>query len=230
MNNEKKVISYIKKETNFKGSFEDIENRINFQNIVIKNDKNKIKFFNNGFGRLKIAFLCLTCSIVCFVGGFNVANAFNNQFKIINTVFEYDTYEAFENAVYNYEELYPEQKLKVFDIDLGDEFTYEYKIRGELKYKNDDVNNIENVISFDYRIPQINISLNDNYISLFFKKEYYGGKYKYESRINEIVFFEIDENNKQIKPFLSYSINSNNKELISQFESYIFDHIYLLEV
>lgn len=228
MNNEKKVISYIKKETNFKGSFEDIENRINFQNIVIKNDKNKIKFFNNGFDRLKIAFLCLTCSIVCFVGGYSLAEIFNKQFKIINTVFEYDSYEEFESAVYNYEELYPEQKLKVFDIDLGDDFTYEYKIRGELKYKNNDVYDI---VSFDYRIPQINISLNDNCIYLFFKKEYYGGKFILEKWMDKNFLYELDNNNKKlINPFISYTINSNNKELISQFESYIFDHIHLLEV
>lgn len=228
MNNEKKVISYIKKETNFKGSFEDIENRINFQNIVIKNDKNKIKFFNNGFGRLKIAFLCLTCSIVCFVGGYSLAEVFNKQFKIINTVFEYDSYEEFENAVYNYEELYPEQKLKVFDIDLGDDFTYEYKIKGELKYKNNDM---DNVVSFYRRVPKINIFLEKDYISIFFKNEYYGGEYIYESRINEVAFFELDENNnKFIRPFMSYVINTKNKELISQFESYIFDHIHLLEV
>lgn len=229
MNNEKKVISYIKKETNFKGSFEDIENRINFQNIVIKNDKNKIKFFNNGFGRLKIAFLCLTCSIVCFVGGYSLAEVFNKQFKIINTIFEYDSYEEFENAVYNYEELYPEQKLKVFDIDLGDDFTYEYKIRGELKYKNNDINDI---VSFDYRTPCIEmLSENVKYISLFFIIEYHGGNYLCETYYNEKRIYELDENNnKQIKPFLSYTINSNNKELISQFESYIFNNIYLLEV
>ena len=226
MNNEKKVISYIKKETNFKGSFEDIENRINFQNIVIKNDKNKIKFFNNGFGRLKIAFLCLTCSIVCFVGGYSLAEIFNKQFKIINTVFEYDSYGEFENAVYNYEELYPEQKLKVFDIDLGDDFTYEYKIRGELKYKNNDI------VSFDYRVPQIDVFLNDNlYFVVLFKITYNGGNYIYETYHNEKRMYELDENNnKYIDPFLIYVINQCNNELISQFESYIFDHIHLLEV
>lgn len=228
MNNEKKVISYIKKETNFKGSFEDIENRINFQNIVIKNDKNKIKFFNNGFGRSKIAFLCLTCSIVCFVGGYSLAEVFNKQFKIINTVFEYDSYEEFEKAVYNYEELYPEQKLKVFDIDLGDDFTYEYKIRGELKYKNNDM---DDVVSFYIRTPYIELGFNNISFSLNYLSSFYGGNYIVEDFQYEKRIYELDESdNKFIRPFLSYMNNTNNKELISQFESYIFDHIYLLEV
>jgi len=228
MNNEKKVINYMKKETNFNGSFKDIENRINFQNIVIRDDKNKFKFFKNGFDRLKIAFLCLACSIVCFVGGFKLAGDYIGGFEVIYTVFEYDTYAQFEEAVYNYEELYPEQKLKVFDIDLGGNYTYEYKIKGELKYKNNDMNN---VISFDRRIPYIELNENINQFTLFFLREYHGGGYVSEKWINETFNYELDENNnKNELPFLRYIFNVSNNNLLSNFESYISDHIHLLEV
>ena len=226
MNNEKKVINYMKKETNFNGSFKDIENRINFQNIVIRDDKSKFKFFKNGFDRLKVAFLCLACSIVCFVGGFKLAGDYIGSFEVINTVFEYDTYEEFENAVYKYEELYPEKKLKVFDINLDGDYTYEYKIRGEMKYKHN------NMISFDRRIPHIFIiKNNDNYLIANFKSEYHGGKYICEKWNNESFLFEIDnKGNKNVKPFLSYSLMTSDNIFISEFESYISDHIHLLEV
>lgn len=229
MNNEKKVINYMKKETNFNGSFKDIENQINFQNIVIRDDKTKFKFFKNGFDRLKIAFLCLACSIVCFVGGFKLAGDYIGSFEVINTVFEYDTYEEFENAVYEFEELYPEQKLKVFDINLDGSYTYEYKIRGEMKcFSNDN----SKYFSFNSRLPHIELSLDGNKcFTIFFLNEFKGGKYIKEKWNNETFLYELDdEKRKNIEPFIKYKINTIDNNLIYEFESYISDHIHLLEV
>ncbi len=176
----KKVLNYLLSQQDCNCSFEDIKDKINMNNIVIK-ERKKYKLFPS-FKLFKPIFFSLVfvLSILCSsqLTYLVLRETGNIGFETIRENYDYDNYDDFyEKYLSCYSYCNDEKEIKTIDFDLGEDvnYTYQIKLTANYNYKHKliDVQSISlnAKIEFEqdsyYVIFQKSI---DNYDNLYWKK------------------------------------------------------------
>lgn len=220
----KKVLNYLLSQQDCNCSFEDIKDKINMNNIVIK-ERKKYKLFPS-FKLFKPIFFSLVfvLSILCSsqLTYLVLRETGNIGFETIRENYDYDNYDDFyEKYLSCYSYCNDEKEIKTIDFDLGEDVNYTYQIKLTANY------------NYKHKLIDVqSISLNakiefeqDSYYVIFQKSiDNYDNLYWEKYDIDEFNQYDLFKNNYNDK-LISLFENNNSTPNLSLLKDYILEEI-----
>lgn len=219
----KKIIKYMENDIDFSPSFESIKDKINIQNIVIREDeKKKSNFFQSRKFKFGFAIALVFTTIST---GLVAKKVYENKHKVKYYIEQvnnsYDSYEDFA-ADYNYYKVYSiEKEIKIFAIDLEDDGKYTYTLNFAKK-----TNLKTNEFSAKNISLYLNVIYNENsYVEIKYRPivdnyNYLEWEIGLQSGINS--YNLLNENNEYALIMHTYNISSTK---ISLLQDYLIEQI-----
>lgn len=219
----KKIIKYMENDVDFSPSFESIKDKINIQNIVIREDeKKKSNFFQSRKFKFGFAIaLVFTTISTGLVAKKVYENKHKLKFYIEQVNNSYDSYEDFATD-YNYYKVYSiEKETKIFEVDFEDEGNYKYTLNFIKKINlNTNEFSVENITLY------LNIIYNENsYVKIKYQNiiSNYDNLYWVSSINSNFASFNLIDNSQSIALVLNtYNISSTK---ISLLQDYLIEQI-----